>query len=135
MKKLSLVRNKTDYFIVAIAILMVISFVGAIYSLDNTGSDKIRVIYNNQLVKEMSLSFDETFTLETKDYPLLLGKMVIEVSGGKVRVKEEESPRNYCSIIGWVSQKGTSIICAPNNVVITVEGYIDPGYDFQIGGQ
>lgn len=135
MKKLSLQRNKADIVIVGIAILMIISFVGAIFSLDTTGSDKIRVIYNNQLIKEMSLSYDEKFTLEVEQYPLLLGKMVIEVSDGKVRVAEEESPRNYCSIIGWVSQKGTSIICAPNNVVITVEGYVDPGFDFAIGGQ
>jgi hypothetical protein len=135
MKKLSLIRNMTDYFIVGIAVLMIISFVGAIYNLDSEGSDKVRVIYNNQLVKEMSLSFDEVFTLKQEDYPLLLGTMIIEVNQGKVRVKEEESPRNYCSLIGWVSQKGSSIICAPNNVVITIEGYVDPGFDFQIGGQ
>jgi len=135
MKKLSLIKNMTDYIIVGVAVIMIIFFVGAIYSLDSGGSDKVRVIYNNRLVKEMSLSFDEIFTLNQEDYPLLLGPMIIEVNQGKVRVKEEASPRNYCSLIGWVSQKGSSIICAPNNVVITIEGYVDPGFDFQIGGQ
>jgi hypothetical protein len=135
MKKLSLIKNMNDYIIVGVAVIMIIFFVGAIYSLDSGGSDKVRVIYNNRLVKEMSLSFDEIFTLNQEDYPLLLGPMIIEVNQGKVRVKEEESPRNYCSLIGWVSQKGSSIICAPNNVVITIEGYVDPGFDFQIGGQ
>lgn len=135
MKRLTLKQNKTDLIIVGLAIFLVISFIGAIFSLDTSNADKIRVIYNNQLVKEMALSYDEIFVMERENYPLLLGKMVIEVSDGKVRVKEEESPRNYCSILGWVSNKGSSIICAPNNVVITVEGYIDPGYDFEIGGQ
>lgn len=135
MKRLSLQRNKTDLAIVGLAIALVFGFVATIFSLDTSGADKIRVIYNNQLVKEMALSYNEIFIMEQKDFPLLLGKMVIEVDDGKVRVKEEESPRNYCSILGWVSNKGSSIICAPNNVVITVEGYIDPGYDFEIGGQ
>jgi hypothetical protein len=135
MKKLSLIKNMTDYIIVGVAVIMILSFVGAIYSLDSGSSDKVRVIYNNRLVKEMSLSFDEIFILNQEDYPLLLGPMIIEVNQGKIRVKEEESPRNYCSLIGWVSQKGSSIICAPNNVVITIEGYVDPGFDFQIGGQ
>ena len=135
MKRLTLKQNKTDLVIVLLAIALIISFVGLIFSLDTSNADKIRVIYNNRLVKEMALSYDETFVMEQADYPLLLGRMVIEVSEGKVRVKEEESPRNYCSILGWVSNKGSSIICAPNNVVITVEGYVDPGYDFEIGGQ
>ena len=135
MKRLSLQRNKTDLAIVGLAIALVFGFVATIFSLDTSGADKIRVIYNNQLVKEMALSYNEIFIMEQKDFPLLLGKMGIEVDDGKVRVKEEESPRNYCSILGWVSNKGSSIICAPNNVVITVEGYIDPGYDFEIGGQ
>lgn len=135
MKRLTLQRNKTDGVIVGLALLLIVSFISAIFALDTSDADKIRVIYNNQLIKEMALSYDEVFVMERKDYPLLLGKMIIEVSEGKVRVKEEESPRNYCSILGWVSNKGSSIICAPNNVVITVEGYIDPGYDFEIGGQ
>jgi hypothetical protein len=135
MKRLTLQRNKTDGVIVLLALFLIVSFISAIFALDTSDADKIRVIYNNQLIKEMALSYDEVFVMERKDYPLLLGKMIIEVSEGKVRVKEEESPRNYCSILGWVSNKGSSIICAPNNVVITVEGYIDPGYDFEIGGQ
>jgi hypothetical protein len=135
MKRLTLQRNKSDGIIVGLALVLILSFITAIFALDTSDADKIRVIYNNQLIKEMALSYDEVFVMERKDFPLLLGKMVIEVNGGKVRVKEEESPRNYCSILGWVSNKGSSIICAPNNVVITIEGYIDPGYDFEIGGQ
>lgn len=49
------------------------------------------------------------------------GPMVIEVRDGSIRVKEEVSPLNYCSLQGWVSKTRTPIVCLPNRVVVEIE--------------
>lgn len=51
-----------------------------------------------------------------------LGKIVLEVEYGKIRVIEEESPKHLCSRQGWVSKVGDTIICLPNEVMITLSG-------------
>ncbi|NCA97590.1 MAG: NusG domain II-containing protein, partial [Bacteroidia bacterium] len=40
---------------------------------------------------------------------------------GKVRIAEETSPHNYCSIQGWVDDSGMPIICAPNYFMVIIE--------------
>ena len=74
----------------------------------------------------MNLQVDETFTMTVEDYPLLLGDLTIEVKNGKVGVVEQTSHYNYCELVGSTDKKGTAIICAPNGVVITIEGYQEP---------
>jgi hypothetical protein len=48
--------------------------------------------------------------------------MVIEVNTGQVRIKEETSPQNICSNMGWISQTSESLICVPNKIVIKING-------------
>ena len=54
--------------------------------------------------------------------------MVVE--DGKVWVDEQTSRYDYCELYGPASTKGTTIICAPNYVTITIEGYSDTASDW-----
>lgn len=47
--------------------------------------------------------------------------LVIEYKDNKVRVKEETSPQNICSIQGWSNSPLAPITCLPNNLVILIE--------------
>ena len=78
------------------------------------------------------LSENREIVLKQKDYPTLLGEMVIEIKDNKVRVSKEESPKNYCSKQGWVGNVATPIFCLPNSVVVTIVGLNDSDLDWQV---
>lgn len=48
------------------------------------------------------------------------GSTLVEIKGGKVRVKEPHCPNGLCAKEGWIS-KGV-IVCLPNKLVIIVGG-------------
>ena len=128
-------RNKIDYVITSIVIVIIAVLISCSFYLKSTSKDNlVSIKYYNKEVYKMSLAKDEVFVMKKEKYDKLLDDLVIEVKDGKVRVKEEESPKHYCSILGFVEAKGTSIICAPNGVVITIEGKSDDIVDWQPGG-
>ena len=47
---------------------------------------------------------------------------MIEVSGGRVRVRDADCPDRLCVRMGWVSRDGESIVCLPHKLVVTVRG-------------
>lgn len=55
------------------------------------------------------------------------GNTVIEIKGGKVRVKEAHCPNQLCVKEGWIS-KGV-IVCLPNKIVVFVGSAHDHGKD------
>ncbi|MGN1277284.1 MAG: NusG domain II-containing protein [Floccifex sp.] len=50
-----------------------------------------------------------------------LGKVVIEIKDGKVRVTQENSPQHLCSKQGFVSSANQPIVCLPNETVVQIE--------------
>ena len=130
--KLNLHHNRTDFVVYGTCLLLVLALLLTLLGTQQTAAKVVHVYYDNQLVHTMLLSQDETYTMEVANYPLLLDQLVIEVKDGQVRVVEEESPKHYCSLLGYQSQAGTSIICAPNSVKIVIEGSTD--IDYQPGG-
>lgn len=129
---MELKHNKTDYAIYSVCLAIIVALLIAFLGVRTTPSSKANVYYDNKLVYTLDLNKDETWTMQQKDYPLLLADLVIEVKDHAVRVKDEESPKHYCSILGYQSEAGTSIICAPNSVKIVIEG--DNAIDYQPGG-
>ncbi len=134
VRNIALKQNKADWLIYGLALFIVAAVVIAMIGFSLNSGKQVTVRYDNELIHTMYLDQDEEYTMHPSDFPLLLGDLVIEVSQRKVRVKQETSPHNYCSQLGWVALKGTSIICAPNFVVVTVEGYYDSGFDIIPGG-
>jgi hypothetical protein len=49
-----------------------------------------------------------------------IGKAVIEIKGGKVRVAEAPCPNQICVKEGWISRG--AIVCVPNRLVVLVGG-------------
>lgn len=130
MMNLKLKPNKHDFIVLGAVLFLIIFSVISIFS-NNSSEDNIVVIrYDNQVVHKMNLQIDETFTMKKEDFELLLGDLVVEVKNGKVAVIEQTSNHNFCEIMGEVDKPGTAIICAPNGVVITIEGYEEPCSDW-----
>ena len=58
-----------------------------------------------------------------KEYPDLYGdELIVTVKNQKVSITKEDSPFHYCSYLGEISNRGSSLICAPNCVRVTIEG-------------
>ncbi len=48
------------------------------------------------------------------------GNTVVEIKGGRVRVKEAHCPNRLCEKQGWITRG--AIVCLPNHIVISVGG-------------
>ena len=96
----------------------------SIISIPKSNSEDYAVIrYNNKIVKKMPLSIDDDFIMLKKDYPDLYGdELIVTVKNQKVSISKEDSPFHYCSYLGEISNRGSSLICAPNCVRVTIEG-------------
>lgn len=96
----------------------------SIISIPKSNSEDYAVIrYNNKIIKKMPLSIDDDFVMLKKDYPDLYGdELIVTVKNQKVSITKEDSPFHYCSYLGEISNRGSSLICAPNCVRVTIEG-------------
>ena len=114
-----------DLFASFISLCVVFIFIViSIISIPKSNSEDYAVIrYNNKIIKKMPLSIDDDFIMLKKDYPDLYGdELIVTVKNQKVSITKEESPFHYCSYLGEISNRGSSLICAPNCVRVTIEG-------------
>ena len=51
-----------------------------------------------------------------------LGETVVEVRGGRVRVKRSPCPHKICVHTGFKDANGDVIACIPNRIVVRIEG-------------
>ena len=114
-----------DFFASFISLGVVFIFIViSIISIPKSNSEDYAVIrYNNKIIKKMPLSIDDDFIMLKKDYPDLYGdELIVTVKNQKVSITKEDSPFHYCSYLGEISNRGSSLICAPNCVRVTIEG-------------
>lgn len=126
--KYNLKMNIHDYIFSFISILIVLLLILVSYLSipKSNGTDYAIVKYNNEIVKKMPLNKDDDFIMNKKDYPDLYGdELIVSVRDEKVFISKEESPFHYCSYLGKIDKKGSSLICAPNCVTVTIEGYTE----------
>ncbi|MDD3207551.1 MAG: NusG domain II-containing protein [Bacilli bacterium] len=81
----------------------------------------VNVYYEFNIIDTHELYINQSLVYRKDDYPRLLDDITVEITNGKVRIDEETSPLNYCSLQGWVEQSGTPIICAPNYFMVIIE--------------
>ena len=53
----------------------------------------------------------------------------VEVSGGRVRVRDADCPDRLCVRQGWLSRDGESAVCLPHKLTVTVRGGKAPSVD------
>ncbi len=115
--------NRSDKeFIAAVLLLSITLFLSTsrLAKAINANSAVAVVTHRDEEVLRIDMSENGLYKLEGDE-----GPMVIEVAKGAIRVKEEVSPLNYCSLQGWVSKTNTPIVCLPNRVIVEVEDVFD----------
>ena len=124
----NLKSNLHDYIssIISVVIVVLLILMSYIFVPKSSGIDYAIVRYNNEIVKKMPLNVDDDFIMYKTQYPDLYGdELIVSVRDEKVYISKEESPFNYCSYLGKINKKGSSLICAPNCVRVTIEGYTE----------
>lgn len=111
--------NKHDKIFIAIVLIASISLflsTGKLIGSVNSDVAQAIVTHKDREVLRINMNNNGFYTVAGD-----LGDVVIEVSDGKVRVAEEKSPLNYCSIQGWVSNTNVPIVCLPNSIIIVID--------------
>lgn len=103
---------KTKYWIIAIAVLLVISIGASFLLYNNKESSAVQVYSQGKLLYTLPLSVDTTVTVETEH-----GVNTVTVKDGKVAVTEASCPDHYCMKRGWCAG-GNQIVCLPNRLVL-----------------
>lgn len=75
------------------------------------------VTSSGKVVLKIDLSKDNEYQVEGKR-----GQVKMITKDKKIKVIEENSPYHLCSKQGFISKPNESIICLPNEVVITIIG-------------
>ena len=105
--------------LLVIVILIIVSYFSLPKSL---GNEYAVVRYHNEIVAKMPLNKDAEFIMYKSDYEDLYGdELIVTVKGGKVFISKEDSPFHYCSYLGEIQNVGSSLICVPNCVRVTIE--------------
>lgn len=107
--------NKNDLKLIVIVLIIGLSLI--IYSkLTSNTSKQALVYYENNLIKTINLTIDETYLVDGFN-----GIVEIEVKDNKIRVITETSPYNLCSKQGFISETHEVIICLPNKIFIELD--------------
>jgi len=103
--------KKWDKIIIfAVLFAAVVCFL--IFMFTGKNGSKITVSENNKVVYEGSLSVDKTIELAGN---------TVEIKNGKASVVSAKCKNQICVNHSEISQKGESIICLPNSVIVEIK--------------
>ncbi len=98
--------------------------VGGLFSGKGGSPAGIEVVADSRVVLSAGLDEDRFYRVEGP-----LGFSVVEVHGGRVRMKESPCPHKVCLRMGWKEEAGESIVCLPNRVGVFLRGKRRDGID------
>lgn len=104
------------------AVLLLAAFVFVLFLPKSSQAPARAEIYlDGKLIKTLSLSEDQTFTVEGAYTNTL------SIRDGKIAVTHSTCPGGDCVSCGWLDSAGRSIVCLPNGLEIRVvaEGDVD----------
>jgi len=122
MNQLPLKKTRFDIYVFSFLMIFA-SLLLVVTNVFNRRMDDsvVNVYYEFNLIDTHELYANQSYVYKKDDYPRLLDDITLEITNGKVRIAEETSPHNYCSIQGWVDDSGMPIICAPNYFMVIIE--------------
>lgn len=83
----------------------------------NTAAVAVEIRHQGVVVATLNLQHNQEKIIWGK-----LGETRIEILAGKVRIKSDPSPRQYCVKQGWLSKQGQVALCLPSQVSVTIVG-------------
>jgi len=105
--------------VVLLAIALGSSTTAFINSHKNFNKKYVEIEVKGKLYKKLPLdnSSNERITVDTD-----LGKNVIEISNGKVRISDADCRDQICIKDGSINKPGDILVCLPHKVVVQIKG-------------
>lgn len=109
--------------IVVIVVLLVIALGSSTAAFINShrsfNNKYVEIEVKGKLFKKLPLdnSSNERITVETD-----LGKNIIEISNGKVRISDADCRDQICIKDGSINKPGDILVCLPHKVVVQIKG-------------
>ena len=116
-------RVRNDIIFIAVLLAVIIA-AGSLYIFLRGEGDTVTVTVGGALFGEYPLSVDRAVEIKNGES---LNLLIIE--GGKARVEHASCPDGICVSHKPISRDGESIICLPNEVVVTVRKNIEDAPD------
>ncbi len=102
---------------IPIIILTLLLSALAYFAVSGDSADKIKVSQGGEVIGEYSLAEERTVDIN--------GTNTLVIKDGKAFMKEADCPDKLCIKQGEIDEKGGSIICLPNKVVIETKSGAD----------
>ncbi len=109
-------KIKNDIIFIAALILVLVIIGGCILLFRKEGST-VKVTVDGQLFGTYSLEQDRIVEIKTER-----GHNILVIENGTAYIKEASCPDGVCSSHRPIRFSGSSIICLPNKVVVSIEG-------------
>lgn len=107
--------NKKDIIIIGIVTGLAIIAFCLTTLMTNKKGETIQVIYDGEIIKELSVNTDTVYSPEFNP------NIIIEVKDKKVHFKTSDCPDKVCVHTGWLSKAGQTAVCLPNKISIVVK--------------
>lgn len=109
----------TKFDLILIALILFLSISSILW----VSADQIRqpLLSKSAIIFQDNVKLDEINMSKNGITPILNGKMQVEVNKGKIRVLHSDCPQHTCAKMGWIQNKGQTIVCLPNHVLIEVK--------------
>lgn len=102
--------------LILIAVLIIFSLMPL--AINSSAEKKIAVVKVDGVIEyELDLTEEKIFTIESS-----IGKNILEVKGGAVRVIEADCPDKICVKHGAIKNFGEVIACVPHKILIEIAG-------------
>ena len=124
--------NKYDIIVIALSLILIVFFTINSMFYGQGDAQKVNVYYHNKVIWSWELDENTTFTMKKSEYKDLKGDLTVEIKNGRVRIAEETSKNNICSLQGWEDRAGRPLVCLPNYVMVIIEGYEVTDSDFEM---
>ena len=108
-------KLKNDLIFISVLLLLVGAFASG-YFLFRPEGDMVTVTVGGEFYGEYSLGEDRTVAIRTEN-----GENIFVIRDGKVFMESASCPDGICEKHRAIFRDGDSIICLPNQVVITVD--------------
>ena len=103
--------------LILIAVLMIFAMIPLVPRPSSLIPKKAVVKVDGRIVRELDLTTEETFTLETRD-----GENFIAIRNGAVAVVAADCPDKICVRRGAIDTVGETIACVPHKLLIEIAG-------------
>ena len=103
-------------------LIIIVLFILAMFSYKamshfNVQGSEAHVFVDGKTVYKIDLGKKDAYAIEVKN-----GRVVIEVTDGKLYITSADCPRKICVDDSPISMAGESLICIPNNMIVKITG-------------